>query len=842
MKANITILHDPAGICKRELFNVDEGTIILDWLINKYGVDGFDIPTAIYEGSIVDENIILKTPMPPEEVDQFIKINRSKAFKGGEQYTIIHTPQDPLTAFAIALVIGVASTLLLMPNIEIPEQPEFIEAKQSPNNSLSGQTNIARPLERIPDIYGRNRVWPDLIMPSYTEYINNVKYVTEYMCIGRGSFDIELVKNGDTLIDDIDGQNYWIYGPSQISPDLKKVVSSDRVDGQELAPTNDVSNIEITGMNVYFYSAAKSFQTLDSNATQFASLGVGNSFTISSSTSNNGTFTLKDYQAILLDGGHEERWRYIISVEEAITEGNDNIDVSSSGGSASSYGPFVIPGNPDEIWIDIVAPKGLQKIDGTARSSVSVDLKASVQELDGNGQPVGSVQIFNFNITANTQDAQYRTFKIKTLTNPGQPHEITFERTSATINDSSIQYYDLIKWDRVSGVEYIEVESFGDVTTIKTVTKATEQATRIQRKELNVVCTRKLLTYDLATGQFNETETATTSFIDAAIHMLTDSKLGNKSISEIDVEALFDIKSAMSSNLIYADYWSNFCYTFSSTKTPVKEELATILNAARCFFYKDGSTIRFVRDDSRPLRSALFNKRNKSPKNSKKTIRYNKPSDYDGIEFQWVDEETGEANLILMPEPNGGTNNQVIKSAGIKNYYQAWNRAKYEYLRIIYRRIGVEETVTKEGLLLILNDRVANVDGTNIRTQDGEVKSINGLVVETFDEIDFEGESTGSVILRDDEGVPSTPISVTERVDGINGFVLSSLPSFSILVRGDQNYQIGTLYNFVSGTDENHLANDYTVQEISPSGEGYVDLKLVNYAEELYAPDTETPT
>lgn len=847
MKANITILHDPAGICKRELHDVSCETKILDWLISKYGTGGFEIPTVVYEGAVCSENEILRTPMPIDEVDQYIIDNKNKKFKSGEQYTIIHTPQNPLVVFGISLVVGAVSTLLLMPkpNLEVPEQPEYQTPNESPNNSLSGQTNIARPFQRIPDLYGTNRVWPDLIMPSYTEYVSNIKYVTEYMCIGRGSFSITNVKNGENSIDEIEGQNYDIYEPYEISPNPLKVTESNQVDGQELASPNDVGYISITGMSGFF--SGSNFITEDSDISQFASFPVGSQFTISNSDLNNGTFTFRSYyeEPPYHEGNGVDYWQYFIGVDETFTSDSDGgFDIGTTAGKETSYGPFPVPGNPDEIWINVIAPRGLQLIDGSTRSGIKIEFTATVQELDENGSDVGSPQLFYFSMEANTQDAQYRTFKINAaagLNNPGNPHEVSLERTTSTTNDSTKQVFDLTKWESMSGVEHIDVPNFGDVTTIKTITKATEQATKIQRKELNCVATRKLYPL-LSSGILGDELVPTTKMSDAAMHIMMDEYMGNKSISQIDGEALYALQNNISGDAIYGDDLGKFCYSFSNVNTPVADELRTCLNAARSFFYREGSTIRFIRDQRRDLRSALFNKRNKSPADSSKIISFNRPNDFNGVELQWVDQYTGEPSTIFFPEPDGSTRNKKIKAAGIKNYNQAWNRAKYEYLRLIYQRKAVKETVTKDGLLVIPNDRVANVDGTDIKRQDGEVKGISGLYVETTDEIDFEGESSGSVILRDEEGVPSDPITVTPRGDGIKGFLLSTAPLFTIMVRGDSDYQIGTLYSFVSGSEDNHLADDYLVQEIKPSSGNYVELSLINYSEEVYAPDTEEPT
>ena len=215
-----------------------------------------------------------------------------------------------------------------------------------------------------------------------------------------------------------------------------------------------------------------------------------------------------------------------------------------------------------------------------------------------------------------------------------------------------------------------------------------------------------------------------------------------------------------------------------------------------------------------------------------------KPNDPDGVLLEWSDESTGEAGTIAMPETSTPTSPTTIKAAGIRNYEQAWNRARFEYLRILYQRQKVTTQVTSEGLLVDLGARVANVDGTLISAQGGEVKAISGLTITTNERIDFESMASGTIILRDNDGSVSSPINVTAGATE-KELILASLP-FGITLRGEDNYQVGTLYTFSPNSD--HTAQDYAVQAIRPSSDGYVSVDMVNYTDAIYAPDTETPT
>ena len=97
----------------------------------------------------------------------------------------------------------------------IPDLPNAGQnrTQQSANNALAGRTNEPRVLQRIEDIYGTVRSYPSLLQPVYSKYINNTQYEYSYMCIGRGWYYIDDVKDGETLLSEITGTKAEFYNP-----------------------------------------------------------------------------------------------------------------------------------------------------------------------------------------------------------------------------------------------------------------------------------------------------------------------------------------------------------------------------------------------------------------------------------------------------------------------------------------------------------------------------------------------------------------------------------------------------------------------------------------------------
>lgn len=838
----ITIHHDPSGACKREKFEVKKGLKVSDFLREKWP-NGLDLNTYVFLNGVKEKDLLFKLPDDAQKAPDY-------TIKENDIIHIVKTPESTAAWLIGGLILGVASSVLLVPNVPTPEVPNFEKAQESPNNNLTGQTNIARPLQRIPDIYGKNRIYPDLIAPSYFEYIDNIKYLSEFMCIGRGEFLVESFKSGDTLLNDIAGSSFTVHGPNTGPDTVLNVINSNEVDGQELAGPNDAAVFELSNVAVSFFNSV--MEGSDSALNEFRQLNAGDTFTISNSSNNNGTFTFQSLTETTEDEGEGIIYSfYSVAVSETFTtESTNTVDIDSNASAKrSSYGPFIVGGGAvDSIWIDLQCPRGLQLIDGSHRNKVILDFKLTIQEIDSNGSSVGSPDVRTvdfdnnpFKIQGNTQDAQFRTFKFipSTLTT-GTAYEVTLERLTDTVNNASKQIYDLSKWTRLAGVKDITQANYGDVTTVFLRTKATEQATSVQERKFNAVVTRKLKTYNTSTKQITTTLSPTKKMADAVLNLLTDA---GKPTAQIELDELYEIQNRLDNDSIYADKLGRFCWTFSDSKTPVLTELATILNAARCTFYQEGSLIRFVRDEIQNTPVALFNARVKSPESESKIYNFFRTGDIDGVELSWTDEITNETQTILLPSPNGGQNNKQISGVGIKNYYQAWNRASYEFERLKLQRENVSAKISYIGGAAILpriNDRVANVDGTNVSAQGGEIIDFINLTVETNQKIDFKGLTSGVVRLRSKNNTISAPLPCTPRTDGKNGFILISTPPFAIFTSSASD-QVGMIYSFYAGNANATDKKDYLISKLEPDKKGFVKVTMVNYREQIYNADTQTP-
>lgn len=138
----------------------------------------------------------------------------------GDYQVLCHAGFEPVTWGIIAAVLSVGAavyTYMNMPEINAPQ-----DVTGSPNNSLAQRQNKHRVSERVPDIYGRRKVIPDLISSVYRYYQDNVQVEECLLSVGTGFFAIDegSISEGETPINTIEGASVSIYEPGQstISP------------------------------------------------------------------------------------------------------------------------------------------------------------------------------------------------------------------------------------------------------------------------------------------------------------------------------------------------------------------------------------------------------------------------------------------------------------------------------------------------------------------------------------------------------------------------------------------------------------------------------------------------
>ena len=430
---------------------------------------------------------------PSKELLETLKSNMVVVMEAKGVYAVV--------LFVVAIVLAIA----LAPKIP----GDVGQRKNSPNNDLQGQTNIARPYQAYPLIFGSPVSFPDLTGEPIVEYISNQKIVSQLMVVGDGLFDILQTRAGATPISNFSGASATYYEPvSKVVtvPEVINVFSTNEIDGQELVGTdNDVVissyNLTENGVDLTTYiGTTYTFQVIkDTDSDDLLSDFTASINPFKLKIKYNGEFFGGGITAqfgtgfietMVLDGGGTF---YTITLTEFngiyVAQGDYSYDVPflSENVANSIVGPIKIAVETDEIWVNLNFLRGL-------KSTVSINVLFN--RLDGpNGNPIVGPSPDNYTIdyTDDTLDQQFRTYKQVLLGGFGY-YEVNFERLDNGTNDANRP--DQTTIEAVYAVNRQSNVSYGNLTLLDVVMPATINATSLRENKINIDLVSKLISYE----------------------------------------------------------------------------------------------------------------------------------------------------------------------------------------------------------------------------------------------------------------------------------------------------------------------------------------------------------
>jgi len=827
---------DPASWTETEVENVHEH------IIGELGIWGAS--TKIYHGSVDSMNDV--TPFDESGIERISTLP-------GPFYVIVYPEwvAVPYIIAAIALILSVVA----MNNV--PKPVSIDQNTPSPNNSLTDRQNTARPFKRIPDIFGTVRSTPDLLMRPYSEYINNIEYEHAYLCIGRGYFDILDCRDDSTPITSIDGAGVTIYKPYD-SPNIPgpgifdrtvfglnnavpvmNVYKSTSVNGQDLLTDSDTESIGsvstmtlsmppaqpngyidfsggidlsgfVVGESVYLY--VKSYKTHHTTKTTYLS----GTYTIFSKTTTQ--LVLANVQSVANDWGWLRDWPSEFFVTDCHIVRTAKLAV----------GPFLLTGlEQTEVWINLVATGGMYQVDGSGNvMPVDVSFTASIQPTDATGNPTGDpydvVRLLAGDAKKNTVAT---TWKIPLVT-PGPCTVRVLRVTPSPVNS---QVVDAVKWKDLLSMSAVAQYNFGDVTTVYAVTKATEGALAVKERKLNMLVTRKLPVRNVD-NTFGPTLAATTNAGDIICAMALDTKIGNRSADEIDVDQIYATMDEIA-GYFGSSLYSQFCYTFDDDNTSYEEMVTAVASAVFCTAYRQGHQMRLHFERQTSDSGLLFGHRNILPDTQQRTVSFGNQNNYDFVQFNYVSDK--DDSQVTLYVPSQGSNPQQITSTGIRNYPQAYAQAWRTWNRIQHTNTTINFTATQEASMLLMQDRILVADNTRSGAMDGEIVAQNVLELQLSQPYKFVSGTAYSIFLQGVDGtvenIPITPGSSEYVV------LLSRAPAVTLSL--DADAAVRTLYWIVPDNDVRPQA--FLVSNREPA-DGFTEkVTATNYDDRYYSKDLD---
>ncbi|WP_272693417.1 host specificity factor TipJ family phage tail protein, partial [Providencia sp. PROV009] len=668
-----------------------------------------------------------------------------------------------------------------------PKTPSFSAAesnvKDSPNNRLAGQTNVARAYQARPEIHGQVRAFPDLIQQSMFEYNNNLKTVTEWLNIGIGEYKTESIRFAESDFTAMAGASYKIYRPKEVIPLINEGFEFPDIDGQELpgpneskdipqqtATANEVVSGEIKGGEAaikivkqdefeYFYELTKP-------------RSISMTVNVSYGTPQGSVTKDVKIDAQLVDAKESDDGSLINPVEyyEFFFTNLTGTDLAQLPPNAVvnttkfilydnqflTVGPFFSPVDGDQMWIHLQAQLG-----GGDNCNATVEIWKINTD---NEEIAGTRQSFNTALSANNgARVYYKTDKV-TLNSGRGRYAVQLTRR----NNSSDQ--SIMKIENAHIVRVRENVVFENDTIVNVSVRATEAPTGARERKYNLLATRMVISYDRASKQVDYTLRPSRSFADAVLHtwLIT----AGESEKNIDIDGLYRIYDSLPDERL-----GYFDYTFDDEDISLGQRIETICNAARVTAYFDNAVLTFSREQSSEFPMTTFNRSNITGNDMKISYDMSMPSGYDGIELEYVEPVRNKKDYIRFRVDENGiteglsrTPNKIVLQ-GCRNHYQALDRALLEANRLIHQRTSISLTTLADGGNVYPSDMVLIADTYDSNQQAGYITDRNGEVFTTNEKIKFDEEMW--VYLTDSMGYTTQKFKAEPRQDTEFGFIAS---------------------------------------------------------------------
>ncbi|MBA0190362.1 host specificity factor TipJ family phage tail protein [Pectobacterium odoriferum] len=806
--------------------NVQAGTDFCEWFLSQ----GFHTDAEIViNGSRMDDDDEMSFPLSELHCIQIF--DQPKGFIGD----VLKPVFKLVTKIFSFLGMGQSN-----PSFSVADS----NTKESPNNKLTGQTNVARTYQARPDVYGQPRSYPDLIQESMFEFIDNIKYVTEWMNFGIGRYSVSSVRYSESTLTALAGASYQIYQPGAVIPVINEGFEFDDVDGQEMpgpnesadfpavtATSNDVIEGVILGGQIsvkilrdsafdYFFDVTKPRSvTFAINVTYQTASGT---------VTRDANLTADLINAELLDDGAlvdpEEYYTFFfanLSGADATEIPTDaivnNTLLTINDNQPLVTGPFFAPLPGGQLWVHFMAQQ--------ANGSVA-NFKIDWWQVDDENNQIAPAESQTGSISNNTggQDYRYLTVKITPAAGYGR-YAVQVTRTNNS-SDSNV-----LQLSEIHAVRVRVNEVHSNDTLVRVTVRATEQATGVRQRKYNALIMRHTISYNLTTQSVDYTLRPSRLFADAVAH--TWLIIGNQPESTIDLYQLYAIAEKINSEDVRLGY---FDYTFDDEDISLGDRIKTICDAARVVAYFEDGVLSFARDERVDFPQAVFNRANMVADEYSMTYDMTMPGGFDGVEVEYVSPSTNKKTYIRYRITDAGIveqepeNPNKIKLAGCRNEYQARDRALLEANRLLHSRIKMQCKVLADGEYTNVGMMIQVPDTYDSNQQAGYLVSRNGYLFETNERINFEGDMY--VVITDHIGNATQRYRAFPRDDTEFGFY-AEIPVIQLNFWDGSDIQSPSRWIIATQTELDSTL--WRVDEKKPNSDGTTSLTISEYSDSIYA-------
>lgn len=503
-----------------------------------------------------------------------------------------------------------------------------------------------------------------------------------------------------------------------------------------------------------------------------------------------------------------------------------------SASSANWIGPFVLDNaTMNEVIANFVAPQGLYKDSGTSQSAFNIEVQLGITPCNAAGVSTGTESFFNTTILGSATVKSQRAKTLRQVLLTAGRVKVRARRLTPKDTAFSGQVVDEVKWRDIYAVTPVGNIDFGDVTTVYAVTQATAGALAVAERQFNCLVQRKVYPY-LGSGEFAASLVGSNDAADIFSFITRDPKIGNRDSTEADFDQIYaaiaDVKS-----LFGFDEAGEFSYTFDKANLSFEETAQLVANAVFCFAYRRGKVIELFFEQATNDSLLLFGHRNKIPGTELRTATFGNVGNHDGIEYEYVSPVDDALVTLFVPEDGSAINPKKVESVGIRNAQQAHLQAYRAYNKMQYQHTAVEFDALQEADILIKGNRILVANGIRSGTQDGEIKSQVGLVLELSQPVVFEVGLDYVIFLQHIDATVEV-IDITAGVDEYH-VVLADAPAAALSL--DDEASVRTLYHIVKDTDQQK--NAFLLDSKEYNDNFTCKVTAVNYDARYYANDLD---
>lgn len=677
----------------------------------------------------------------------------------------------------------------------------------SPTYNISAQGNQARIGQAIPVMYGRNMIYMDFAAQPYTEYAGNEQYLFQLFAIGQGEYDIEQIRLEDTIIENDVIQNGQIQSAVGSFEEIQYQICYNQ--DITLFPANVNNSVEVSG------------QESESVNGTYSQSGT----TITVTKTNHGYLATEPVYLNFTSGSAVDNFFQVTSVTSAdvfTVTAASSLSTSGNVTIANVIGGFIANAAATEataIAFDVVLPRGLYYAnDNGGLDNVTVTFAGQYRQIDDSGTPIGSWSTgFTGEVTLATTTPQRFSYRVGVAAGR---YEARFARTNFKQTDT--RYGNDVLWGGLRA--YLKGnQNYGNITMLAMRMKASNQLNQTSSRRINVVCTRKLTTWNGSTwGNAIETRNPAWAFAD----IVTSSYGMNLPYSRIDGDQLLTLAN------VWQSRGDNFDAIYDGQQ-PAWEALTQVCRVGRAMPYLQGGNVYVTRDSQQSIPVAMFTMRN-IVKNTFK-LSYLMPNEEtaDAVDVEYWDNGTFQQKVVRSALPDSDETLVVKRQLfGCSSRAQAYREGMYMAAANRYRRRMVSLQTEMEGFIPTVGDLIAIQHDMPQWGNSGEVVNYDATTqkVTLSEPADFPaGDYYIAFRTRSGGATEAYLISLTANpYEVILNEIPSITPDFGI-DRERTHYAIG---------EANSLYIEAKVLGVKPRGLERVEISAVVDSEFVYNADT----